>query len=249
MISHHPCGRRQHARCEIGNSGHAGVAERRNVDRLRGRHPCHEQREQQRAEREHGAERRRTQHLQRIPGGGFLAGLAAAAQFIKTERGERADQGKARGQRKQQRQHRIAEHGARQHQSEHRIDHAEDDGVARHRLEILPAKPQRLVQIGKPDVSDDGSSRLILCGLSHWTDIAGIWCGHGRYLPCRSGRISRPFERAGGRLAETIAIRPDAKTGNPDRPCRELNHQRTPNSRGRRSRFGDCWIGKFRGEG
>ena len=88
--------------------------------------------------------------------------LAAAAEFIEAERCERAEQGKARGQRKQQRQYRIAEHRARQHQSEHRIDHAENDGVAGHRLEILPAEPQRPVQVGQADGSDDWRSRGIL---------------------------------------------------------------------------------------
>jgi hypothetical protein len=39
---------------------------------------------------------------------------------------------------------------------------------------------------------------------------------------------------------KTIAIRPDAKTGNRNWPCRELNRQRTPIHPRRRSRFGEC---------
>ena len=46
--------------------------------------------------------------------------------------------------------------------------------MAWHRLEILPAEPQRLVQIGKADGSDDGRGRGILRWLSQRRDIAGI---------------------------------------------------------------------------
>ena len=192
-ISHHPCGVVSTRAGEIGNSGRGFIAERRDVDRLRGRDPGHEQRQQQRAEPEHGAERRRAQHVDRVPGGGLFAALAAAAEFIETERRERAEQGKAGGQRKQQRQHRIAEHRARQHQAEHRIDHAEDDGVARHRLEILPAEPQRLVQVGQADGSDDRCSRGVLRRLSQWRDIAWdmVWPWSLSPLP------QRPQFRAG----------------------------------------------------
>ena len=97
-----------------------------------------------------------------VPGRSLLAALAAAAEFIQAECRERAEQRKARRQRKQQRQDRIAEHGAGKHKAEHRIDYAKNDGVARHRLEILPAEPQRVVQIGQTDPADDGRSRAVL---------------------------------------------------------------------------------------
>ena len=138
-MSHHPFRRRQHARCKIGDAARAVVAEGGDVDSLRGRHPGHEQHQQQHAEPDHGAERRRAQHVERVPCGGLFAALAAAAQFIEADRGKRSEQGKAGGQRKQQRQYRIAEDGARQHKSEHGIDHAQDDGVAWHGLEVFPA--------------------------------------------------------------------------------------------------------------
>jgi hypothetical protein len=47
--------RRQYASCEIGNSGRGFIAECRNIDRLRGGDPGHEQRQQQRAQPKHGA--------------------------------------------------------------------------------------------------------------------------------------------------------------------------------------------------
>jgi hypothetical protein len=54
----------------------------------------------------------------------------------------------------------------------------------------------------------------------------------------------RAFAERKGPHVETIPIRPDAKTGNQSWPCRELNRQRTPESQRRRSRFGECHIGK-----
>jgi len=72
----------------------------------------------------------------------------------KAERREGTEQGKARGQRKQQWQHGIAGHRARQHQSKDRIDHAENDGVAGNSLEIFPTEPECPAQIGKADGPD-----------------------------------------------------------------------------------------------
>src|SRR6185437_9052260 len=127
-------------------------------------------------------------HVERVRSRGLFAALAATAQFIQAERRERAEQGKTRRERKQQRQHRIAEHGARQRQAEHRIDHAQDDGVARYRLEILPAEPQRGVQVGQADGADNRRGRGIGCGPANWCDIALVGCRHVvspfRCLPC-----------------------------------------------------------------
>jgi hypothetical protein len=53
------------------------------------------------------------------------------------------------------------------------------------------------------------------------------------------------FRAGQGRKAafrKTIAIRPDAKTGNRNWPCRELNRKRTPIHPRRRSRFGECRL-------
>ena len=103
---------------------------------------------------------------------GFLAEFAAAAEFVEAERGKRAEQGKARGQRKQQRQDRVAEHSAGKAEAEYRIDHAENDRVARDFLEILPAEPQRVVQIGQTDPADDGTCGVVLRWLSQRRGIA-----------------------------------------------------------------------------
>jgi hypothetical protein len=54
-----------------------------------------------------------------------------------------------------------------------------------------------------------------------------------------AGRIVAPVEGHERPLLETITIRPDAKTTNQIRPCRELNDQRTLIHPRRRSRFGE----------
>src|ERR1700676_4136911 len=82
---------RQHTRCEIRDACSRSVAEGCNVDSVRGGDPNYAQNEQERAEFEHGAERRCAQHVYSIPRGGFLAALAAAAEFVETERGKRTN--------------------------------------------------------------------------------------------------------------------------------------------------------------
>src|SRR5260370_34006543 len=86
----------------------------------------------------------------------------------------------------------------------------EDDGVARHRLEIFPAEPERFRQVGNADGADDRRSRGVLRRLSQLCDVARVWCCHGRGLPYGIGLSSRG--RGHGPFAETITIRPDAKT-------------------------------------
>ena len=124
------------------------MAEGCNVDSVGGGDPSHEQNEQEDAEFDHGAERWRAQHVYGIPRGGFLSALAAAAEFVETERGKRTDQCKTGGERKEQRQHRIAKDHSEQNKTENGIDHAQDNGVTWYGLEIFPAQAQRLVQVG-----------------------------------------------------------------------------------------------------
>src|SRR5665213_619238 len=49
-----------------------------------------------------------------------------------------------------------------------------------------------------------------------------------------------PMQGTSGPFAELITNRPDAKTGNRNGPCRELNEQRTPNHGRCGSRFSEC---------
>src|ERR1051325_5104981 len=60
------------------------------------------------------------------------SGIAPPAQFIKAERRNRPDQGKARCQRIEERQDRVTEDQLRQDDADHRIDDAQEDRVRRH---------------------------------------------------------------------------------------------------------------------
>src|SRR5439155_10711512 len=117
--------------------------------------PGHEQNEQERAEFEHGAESGCAQHVDRMPRRGFLAALAAAAEFVEPERGKRTDKRKTGSQWKEQRQHRIAKDHSEQNDAEHRIHDAQDNGVTWYGLEILEAEAQRVAQVGEADLSND----------------------------------------------------------------------------------------------
>src|SRR6266849_1841982 len=176
--------RRQHARCEIRDACSRSVAEGCNVDSVRGGDPNYEQNEQERAEFEHGAERRCAQHVYSVPRGGFLAALAAAAEFVETECGKGTNQRKTGGQREQQRQHRIAKDRSEQNKTENGIDHAQDNGVTWYGLEIFPAQAQGLAQVGQADLANDKGGSDAEHLWFRFCDIVGILCGHGRSSPC-----------------------------------------------------------------
>src|SRR4029453_15607075 len=80
--------RRQYARCEIRDARSCSIAKGCNIDGVRGGDPDPEQDEEYRAESEDGAERRCAQHVHRVHRRRFLAALAAAAEFVKTEPGK-----------------------------------------------------------------------------------------------------------------------------------------------------------------
>ena len=82
------------------------------------------------------------------------AGLAPPAQFVKADRRERSDQREAGGDREGKRQHRIAGNECDQAQPDERIEHAEEQGVARHSGKIVEAVRQRLQYVARSYVSD-----------------------------------------------------------------------------------------------
>ncbi|GAA0001020.1 hypothetical protein BRDID11002_10200 [Bradyrhizobium diazoefficiens] len=150
------------------------------IDRVRDADPDPEQDKQEHAELEHGAEGRCAQHLDRIPCIDLLAALTAAAEFVEADRGKGTDQGKPGGQRKQQRQDRIAEDHPEQDETENRIDHADDDRVTRHRLEIFPAQAQHLFQVEQADLANGIRNRLT--EQVPLDDLVGIKSGHAHTL-------------------------------------------------------------------
>jgi hypothetical protein len=67
-----------------------------------------------------------------VPRRGFLAAFAAAAKLVETECSKRTYERKAGGQRKEQRQYRMAEDKSEQDKTENGIDHAQNNGVGRY---------------------------------------------------------------------------------------------------------------------
>src|SRR5205085_4546681 len=135
----------------------------------------------------------------------------------------------------------IAVHQPRQHEADDRIDHAEDDGMARHRLEIFPAALERAVQVGNTDGADDGASRR--AGCIDICDISLNWRGHGRCLPLRQRPQFRATRRALLRRSpQAITIRPGAQETElaVSRTVMAWYSQKPPLSC---SSFGDCRIG------
>ena len=80
--------------------------------------------------------------------------FAAAAELVKPDRGERTDQGKTGGQGIEQGEHVIAKGHPGQHETDDRIEQAEEDDVARHRGEVIKAPRQRIPDVGKPDLAN-----------------------------------------------------------------------------------------------
>src|SRR5258708_1837807 len=80
-------------------------------------------------------------------------------EFVETERGKRTNQRKTGGQRKEQRQHGIANDQSEQNKAENGINHAQDNGVSWDGLEVFPAQAQRVAQVGKVDLANDKGGR------------------------------------------------------------------------------------------
>ncbi len=81
-------------------------------------------------------------------------------RIVEADRGHRADQREARGQRKQQWQHAIAERQPDQKNADQGIDQAEKYGVARHGREIVPAFSKASARSLRAILRMAGSSRF-----------------------------------------------------------------------------------------
>jgi len=106
------------------------------------------------------AERRHVHHIEGIRPGDRQSLLAPTAHLVKPHGGERPDQCKARGQRKQQRQHVQPEGEPRQHQAHHGIDGTQKDDVAAVGAEIFEAFLQSIAQIGGVDMAHGRRRRM-----------------------------------------------------------------------------------------
>src|SRR3954468_13257942 len=118
----------------------------------------------------------------------MLSVLSPAAEFIEAERCKRPEQSKARSERKQKWKHGIAQDGSGQDEAEHRVNQTQDDRVARYSLEVFPASPKCIVQVGQADCSNDRRSSL-LYGRCPFRQIARIRCSHAT-VSLRHGHVA-----------------------------------------------------------
>ncbi len=91
----------------------------------------------------------------------------APADFIEADRRERTNQGVARHQREQQRQHMIAEGQSSQKEADNGIDDGQKDQLRRRRQEITDALCQRIFQIREPDLADNRNLGDFACAGHH----------------------------------------------------------------------------------
>jgi len=156
----HPAGRRrEHLAEEIRNARRRRVAERRDIDRLRHAEPHEEDHHQEQAERRNGAKGGRAEYIERMRPIGFEFLLAAARELVEPERRKRADQRETGRQRKQQRQHVIADRDSPEDQASERIDQTEEHRVARHRRQVGVALAQSVQEIRGSYLADDRTRR------------------------------------------------------------------------------------------
>ncbi len=87
------------------------------------------------------------EHIERICCGSLEARFLTPAHLIKSQRCNRADEGKAGHQRIEQRQNGIAKCEAREHEADNRIDNAKKHCMRWHRVEIIDALGQGIAQI------------------------------------------------------------------------------------------------------
>ena len=132
------------------------IAEIGDIDGIGNCEPDQEDRHQQHAECNDGGKRRRMQHIERVARRTVEPGFAAAAQLIEPDSGQRADEREAGRDRKGHRQQRTADRYRHQKNAEQRIDHAEEQRVARHGHEIVDAAGERLIEIGRRNAAHGG---------------------------------------------------------------------------------------------
>ena len=82
--------------------------------------------------------------------------LALTAQLVQADTGKRADQGKSRGERKQQGQHVITDDHSRKDKPDNWIDQTEKCRVRGHGGEIGKAAGQRIFQVRDADLANYG---------------------------------------------------------------------------------------------
>ena len=134
-------------------------ADRRAVDHLGNHHPGEEDHQQHEAERRDGQDRRGPQHREGVEPGHRVAALAAAADLVDADRGDRAHQGQAGDERPEQDHHVAAADRPRGEQPDDGIEQAQEHQLGRGGEEVLPAEAQRIGGIRDPIRCTTGSGR------------------------------------------------------------------------------------------
>ena len=129
------------------------------VEDIRNADPGGEDREQPDAERDDRGQRRRAKHRERIPPRDGKAGLAPPAHLVEADGEERPEQREAGGEREDEVE-RVADRGQPdERDSGHRVEDADEDGMGRHRDEVVEPFPQRRDAVAGLDLADDGPGR------------------------------------------------------------------------------------------
>ncbi len=153
---HRPALRRGHRVAREGNGRDRLIGtERHRVDEVGGGEPQREQADQDQAQRHDRADRGRADDGEGVGPAGGGAELAPAAHLVEADAEQGRDQGEARDQREDQRQHPVVEGEARDDQAGDGIDHAQEDHVGAAGAEVAGALAQRLAQVVEPDLAHD----------------------------------------------------------------------------------------------
>ena len=124
--------------------------------------------------------------LQHIPPMRHGPHFAPAADLVEAERREGAKQREARDEREEHRQQIIARGELPEQEGASRIDRRQEDHMARHGAEILPAEADRLLEVIRADILNHETLRRARRGAGdRRLQISGGFCDGGHIVPSR----------------------------------------------------------------
>ena len=150
---------REHIADERGDRDRRLGAESELVNQIGRKQPEQKNREQNQSQHKDRTEPGRADHAERIHPRDASALLTPSAHFVKPHRRDRADKCEAGCERKQERQHFVAESQPRQRDADERVDEAKEDNVRSIRREIVEAFNQRVPEVGGLDPLTRASRR------------------------------------------------------------------------------------------
>ena len=141
------------------DTGVAGT-ERQPVDQRRHPQPDCEDHCEDQAEAENRAEGGRAEHIERVRPGHLEPLFAPPAHFIEADGGDRSDQGKARNQREDQRQHVVAKSELAENEAGERIDQADEDHIGPVLAKVLEPLGQGIPEVREFDMANGRCGRV-----------------------------------------------------------------------------------------